>query len=283
MNKTNSRRRMSNFLILIGSFGLLFSLVGIATPWIVKPRINGSLSEMLDLFNTTLLTTGDGLIVMDSAIENAKTNLTTIVTTFDNLDGTFDSISESLDTSATLIGDDLRLTVNDTQIALASSSTSAELIDKTLSFLAAIPLIGIDYQPEVPLHIGLAQVADSFENIPDSLKDIEQGLNETTGGLDTLKTDLSNLTEEVLLLDDDLEDAQSVLMDYQATLEKLNNRTKAIQDNLPLILTLMSIFISGTFFSLGTAQISTILLGVRFLRNEEKVVSLTDIQRKSLD
>jgi len=182
--------------------------------------------------------------------------LTTIVTTFDNLDGTFDSISESLDTSATLIGDDLRLTVNDTQIALASSSTSAELIDKTLSFLAAIPLIGIDYQPEVPLHIGLAQVADSFENIPDSLKDIEQGLNETTGGLDTLKTDLSNLTEEVLLLDDDLEDAQSVLMDYQATLEKLNNRTKAIQDNLPLILTLMSIFISGTFFSLGTAQIS---------------------------
>ncbi len=283
MNKTNSRRRMSNFLILIGSFGLLFSLVGIATPWIVKSRINGSLSEMLDLFNTTLLTTGDGLIVMDSAIENAKTNLTTIVTTFDNLDGTFDSISESLDTSATLIGDDLRLTVNDTQIALASSSTSAELIDKTLSFLAAIPLIGIDYQPEVPLHIGLAQVADSFENIPDSLKDIEQGLNETTGGLDTLKTDLSNLTEEVLLLDDDLEDAQSVLMDYQATLEKLNNRTKAIQDNLPLILTLMSIFISGTFFSLGTAQISTILLGVRFLRNEEKVVSLTDIQRKSLD
>ncbi|MEA3326448.1 MAG: hypothetical protein U9R53_03965 [Chloroflexota bacterium] len=281
MDKSNNRRRMSVFLIYFASIGLLFSLLGISTPWIVKPRINRNLSEMLDLFSTMLVTTGDGLSVMDSTIEKAKTNLTTIVTTFDNLDSTFDSISKSLDTSASLIGDDLRLTVNDTQVALESSSSSAELIDKTLSFLAAIPLIGVDYQPEVPLHISLAQVAGNFEDIPDSLEDIEQGLTETTSGIDTLKGDLSGLTEEVQLLDDDLEDAQLVLMDYQETFDRIHEKTNSIEDNLKLYLTLMCIFISGTFFSLGTAQISMIILGIKSLHSEEKVVNLADIQRDS--
>ena len=279
MDKTKIRQRLSVLLIVIASLGLIFSLIGITTPWIVKPRIKRSLSEILDLFNTTLITTGDGLDVMNSAIENAKTNLTTIVTTFDNLDSTFDSVSKSLETSATLIGDDLRLTVSDTQVALASSSTSAEIIDKTLSFLASIPLIGVNYHPDVPLHISLAQVADSFEDIPDSLEDIEQGLTDTTGGLNTLRGDLSNLTDEIQLLDDDLENAQSVLLEYKTTLDQINEQTNVLQNNLALILTLISIFISSTFFSLGASQVSTILLGIKLRRNDEKLVNLADIRR----
>jgi len=280
MTQTKSSRRLGIFLIIFALLGLLFSLVGITTPWIVKPRIRQNLLESIALFDQTLQTTGEGLTVMDSAIANAKTDLTTIAVTFENVDSTFDSVTTSLSSSATLIGDDLRTTVNDTQIALSSSASSAELIDKTLSFLAAIPLIGINYQPEVPLHISLAQVADSFESIPDSLEDIEQGLNDTSMGLDTLKSNLSTITEDIMLLDDDLEDAQSVLLDYQTILDQILAKTTSFQDNLPVLLTLLCLFISGTFFSLGTAQVSTFLLGLAHYRSEEKVVNLSDINRE---
>lgn len=279
MTQTKTRKRLGFFLIIVALLGLLFSLVGITTPWIVKPRIKQNLLESLELFNKTLQTTGEGLSVMDSAIENAKTNLTTIAATFENVDSTFDSVTDSLSSSATLIGDDLRTTVNDTQIALASSASSAEIIDKTLSFLAAVPLIGINYQPEVPLHISLAQVADSFDTIPDSLEDIEQGLDDTSTGLDTLKGNLTTITEDILLLEDDLGDAQSVLSNYQTTLDQILTKTNAFQGNLSLILTLLCLFISGMFLSLGTAQVSTILLGLQHYRNEEKTVNLSDIKR----
>lgn len=280
MTQTQTRQRLGLILIIIALIGLLFSLVGITTPWIVKPRIMQNLLESLELFDQTLHTTGEGLAVMDSAIENAKTDLTTIVVTFENVDGTFDSVSASLSSSATLIGDDLRTTVNDAQIALNSSSSSAELIDKTLSFLAAIPLIGINYQPEVPLHISLAQVADSFETIPDSLEEIEQGLSDTSMGIEALKSNLSTISADIMLLDNDLEDAQSVLLDYQSTLDQILAKTTLIKDNLPLLLTLLSLFISGTFFSLGTAQVSTFLLGLKHYRSEDKVVNLSDINRE---
>lgn len=279
MSKFKSKQFLGNLLIIVALLGLLFSLVGITTPWIVKSRIKQNLVDSLELFETTLKTTGDGLSVMDSAIDNAKTNLSTIVSTIENLDSTFSSVTTSLETSATLIGNDLRLTISDTQIALSSSAASAELIDKTLSFLSAIPLIGINYQPEVPLHISLAQVADSFESIPDSLEEIEEGLDDTSTGLNILQGDLSSLTKEMSLLDDDLGNAQSVLLEYQTTLDKILNKTDTLQDNLSLLLTLLCVFISGTFFSLGTAQVSTILLGLKFRRNDEKVVNLSDIKR----
>ncbi len=279
MTQTKTRKRLGFFLIIVALMGLLFSLVGITTPWIVKPRIKQNLLESLELFDKTLQTTGEGLSVMDSAIENAKTNLTTIAATFENVDSTFDSVTDSLSSSATLIGDDLRTTVNDTQIALASSASSAEIIDKTLSFLAAVPLIGINYQPEVPLHISLAQVADSFDTIPDSLEDIEQGLDDTSTGLDTLKGNLTTITEDILFLEDDLDDAQSVLSNYQTTLDQILTKTNAFHGNLSLILTLLCLFISGMFLSLGTAQVSTILLGLQHYRNEEKTVNLSDIKR----
>ena len=279
MTQSKTRKRLGLFLIIGALIGLLFSVIGITTPWIVKPRIEQNLLESLELFDETLQTTGEGLSVMDSTIENAKTDLTTIVATFENVDSTFDSVTISLTTSATLIGDDLRTTVNDTQVALASSATSAELIDKTLTFLSKVPLIGVNYQPEVPLHISLTQVADSFDSMPGALEDIEQGLDDTSTGLETLRGNLSTLTEDILLLDDDLEDAQSVLASYQTTLDKILTRTKTLQDNLSIILTLSCLFISGAFLSLGTAQVSTILLGLQHYRSEEQTVNLSDIKR----
>jgi hypothetical protein len=245
----------------------------------VKPRIEQDILESLDLFDETLQTTGEGLSVLDSAIENVKTDLTTIMATFKNADTTFDSVTISLTTSATLIGDDLRTTVNDTQVALASTASSAELIDKTLTFLSKLPLIGVNYQPEVPLHISLAQVADSFKTIPDALEDIEIGLDDTSTGIETLRGNLATLTEDIILLDDDLEDAQDVLASYQTTLDKVLTRINTLQDDLSLILTLTCLFISGAFLSLGTAQVSTILLGLQHYRSEEQTVNLSDIKR----
>ncbi len=106
-------------------------------------------------------------MVMGNVIDLTKTNILTIETTIDNLDETLISVSDSLDTSAVLLGDDLRQTIMETQTALSSASTSAKIIDNTLVFLASVPFIGVEYQPDVPLHTSLEQVAANLDDIPE--------------------------------------------------------------------------------------------------------------------
>lgn len=274
------------FFIILSALGLLFSLFAISSLWVIKPKIQNSLEVSINSIDNTLLITEDSLIVLDSVILDSIDNLVIIKTTLDNLDTTIENISASLDTSATLIGDDLRLTVIETQVALSSAASSAELIDNTLEILARITFSAIDYQPDVPLHISLEQVAGSLDDFPDSLESIEQTLGDTAEGLDQLNSDISELSGNISNFEDDLIDTQEILLEYGIIIDNVQDRINNFRQRLALYLTLASLIVTGFFFWLGLAQADILLQRLAYLRGEEQVVNLADINReeqKNLD
>jgi len=280
MKESTNHRILNIAFVVISGLGILFSLVGITSIWFVKPRIETSILILLNSSDSILSNTNEGLQVLDGTLDASKTNLDTIESTLTNLDETILSISSSLDSSATLVGDDLRLTVIDTQIALSSAATSAELIDNTLAILAAIPFVGADYQPDVPLHISLDQVAVSLEDIPGSLETIEESLKDTATGLNVLKSDLGDLAGNIGDFEDDLSDAQIVLLEYVRIIEGLEQRSENFQRNLPLYMILISLLLSGIVFWLGFAQVIILLRSITHLRGERQIVNLADIRRE---
>ncbi len=277
-NKPNIRA-LGLFFVIISSAGLLFSFSGILSTWFIRPRILKSFDKFVDTFDNILTTTDQSLLILDSTIENSRNNLITIYSTLNNLDDSFDSISESLQLSSSLIGDDLRLTIIETQIALSSASSSAKLIDDTLSILAAIPLLGARYQPDVPLNISLANVAGSMSDIPVALETIELSLNETSGGIINLKDNLLDLGEDIQYLSEDLTNAQENIRDYQQTIEQLQNQTNRLRTQSRSYALFISTLLSGLFFWLGIAQVNILLQGIIFLRGEQYAVNLADIRR----
>ena len=274
-----SVRALGLIFVIISSAGLLFSFGGILSTWVIRPRILNSLDEFIDTFNSILKTTDQTLLILDSTIDNSQNNLITIYSTIGNLDGSFDSISESLRLSSSLIGDDLRLTIIDTQTALTSASSSAKLIDDTLSIFAAIPLLGARYQPDVPLSISLENVAGSMSDIPIALETIELSINETSGGIINLKNDLLDLGEDIQFLSDDLTNAQESIQEYQKTIEQLQIQTNRLRTQSRSLVLIMSVIFSGLFFWLGVAQVNILLQGLIFLRGEQYAVNLADIRR----
>ena len=191
-----------------------------------------------------------------------------------------EGVSDSLETSSDLIGDDLKQTVLGTQASLDSAAVTAELIDKALSFLARIPLLGVDYDPEVPLHISLEQVANDLEHFPATLEQIESGLNTTTDGLELLQSDLLELSDQIQDIEDDLESAQEILKKFNDSIEAIETQLTTLNVNLPTYFTIMSLSITGGFFWLGLAQIPVLTQGLRFLKGESTVVNLVDIKKK---
>jgi len=272
--------RLGSLFIFLAIAGMLFAILGTAATWMIKPKLQRSLFQFLDSFETILITTGDGLVVMNNTIETTKDNLDSIENTMDNIDDTFISISDAVEEAAILIGDDLRLTILNTQTALNSSASSAKIIDNTLSILASISFGLADYQPEVPLHISLEQVADGLEEIPESLESIEQNMSDTAQGLNVLKSDLNNLTDSIVSLDSDLQEAQAILTEYDAVIAELLVTTNAIRNQSPLYFTLLALIITGVFLWLGIAQINILLHGLAYRHGEQTVVNLADMQRE---
>lgn len=274
-------RTIGVFFIITSIAGLLFSALGIGFLWVVRPRLQTAIIEFIDTIDLTLNNTNQSLTLLDDVIELTKGNIGTLQTTIDNLDGTIVSLSDSLDTTSVLIGDDLRQTVIESQTALSSAATSAELIDNTLFFLASVPFIGADYQPEVPLHTSLANVAGNLEDIPGSLESVEQTLGEAADGLDTLNTDLNTLVEDIQGFEQDLDDAQTVIEEYNDILVQAQDKTSTLRENIGIYLIVTWIFISGILVWLSITQVNILMQGWEYLHGEQKVVNLADIKRDS--
>jgi methyl-accepting chemotaxis protein len=272
--------RTAGIVFIITSIvGILISIVGIGFVWLIRPKTQNSLIDTLDTINDTLHTTNESVMVMGNVIDLTKTNILTIETTIDNLDETLISVSDSLDTSAVLLGDDLRQTIMETQTALSSASTSAKIIDNTLVFLASVPFIGVEYQPDVPLHTSLEQVAANLDDIPDSLESMELTLSAAADGLNTFNTDLSQLSLDISEFKEDLSDAQVLLEEYHVIIENTEEKLINLRENIGLYSILSCTIISLFLFWMLITHFSIFLQGWHYLTGEPKVIKLSDLKR----
>lgn len=280
MRNRISNKTLGRIMMVLAAAGMIFSLVGITAIWILRPGINRNLSSALGLVETTLITTENAVEVLSGVVDKAKIDLELIQSSLDSLGTSIEGISTSLETSSALIGDDLRLTVIQTQVALSSAATSAEIIDGTLGFLASIPLLGADYQPDVPLHVSLDQVAASFNDIPDSLDSLETNLNTTSDDMKSFSSDLALLSGNLGTFNADLADSKSVLIDYDLIISNTLTKLKSFQSHLAGTSILISLILSGVLLWLGIAQVNVYIRGFEFTHHEEKIVSLSDLTRE---
>ena len=65
-----------------------------------------------------------------------------------------------------LLSEDLPAMMDATYTSLITAQQSAGAIDGVLTTLSSIPLIGIPYNPEVPLGSALGDVADKVSGLP---------------------------------------------------------------------------------------------------------------------
>ena len=279
-----NNRKLGQILISIALIGMIFSFFGIITTWYYKPKIEETMLGVLDSLEQVLNNTRSGLIVINDTMTVATGNIEMITDSLENSTNTLDNIAVSLTSSADLIGGDLRETIIDTQIALTSAAQSAGIIDNTLRLIAAIPILGADYRPEVPLSTSLANVSESLMNVPEKFLEINQFIKETEGGLGDLQTDISVFSAEIQSFEDSLTETQTLVAEYDLIFETMQEQFLGMRKQIPTFLLLVSIFITGGFFFLGFSQIIIYDQGKTLRDGERVLLSLSELnQNKTTD
>ncbi|MGD2039634.1 MAG: hypothetical protein PVH11_02330 [Anaerolineae bacterium] len=260
--KQNLTRAAGIALVIAGIGGILFSLLGLLVVAQVRPQIEATVLEQLKLIDQAFATTAEGLVVIDASLNEANVIVDSVAVTMAGVGQTVEDTVPMIDSTADFLGRDLTQTLESAQETLLAASTSAQLIDDLLWTITAIPLIGTDrYNPEVPLHQGLAEIANSLDGIPAALGTVEEGLTAASGNLSGLREDFSAMADGVAAITATVEDARSVVRDYQLIVTDVQELSSTVREGVPRWLGWAQWGLSLALIWLGIAQIGLLTQG----------------------
>ena len=260
------KRIIGIVLIVIAAISLLVSGWGLVQIWTMRQPVADAAIAGVDLFTETLDTTSDALTVTSESLQSASDTVTMIERTSLSVAQTMSTTRTTIGSFSILMGKDLPTSIDSTRTALKSAQSSAVVVDNVLTTLSRIPLINIQYNPEVPLSTALGDVAKSLDNLPPTFSTIEHNLNTTGDSLDQVVTNLNELPKTTQPVQRNIADAQQVVARYQSQVDRLQKLIQPIKPALPMALTAISLGLTFLVFWLGVLQMQVLLKGLELLR-----------------
>jgi len=255
-------------LIIIAALSLLVSLFGLIQIWTIRQPLADAAVVGIDLFAETLDTTSDALRVVSDSLQSASDTVTTVERTTLSVAETMSTTRTTVGSFANLMGKDLPTSIDATRTALKSAQSSAVVVDNVLTMLSRVPLINIQYNPDVPLNVALGNVAKSLDNLPPTFSTIERDLNITGDSLDQVVTSLNELPKTTQQMQRNIADAQKVVARYQSEVDGLQKLIKPIKSSLAKVLMAVELASAFLVFWLGVTQVQVLLKGLELLRSD---------------
>lgn len=271
-------RRLLGLIIIVASIILIALLV--LTALRVGPALNSvaeSLDDVLTLTDDTLENTSRTLeqtratvVEVNGALENAA-----VATT--NLSLTMSDMQPLLESSATVVTEDIPGNIEAIQAAIPNITRVAGVIDDVLTRLSAfridqtIPIpfnpitlqfdLGIDYAPEEPFDASIEELGTSLEGMPEELRSLETDLDNLaadlellTGNIDTAATDIEDINAEVALF-------IPIIDEYLDLISQSQQSLAVLQEQAVSQLQVLGDFLVFIFVLLAVTQIAPLYLG----------------------
>jgi methyl-accepting chemotaxis protein len=255
--------RIAGIAVLVaGIAGLIFSIAAVVFLGPLERKVEAAATEQLEVIDEALTITADGLAVAGTSLSRAATAIGSLEGTLDGVGKAINGTVPVLDSVTEFMGENLPATLETTQDTLRSVATSAKLVDDMLAILTNIPFLNLNvYNPEVPLHEGFKEVADSLNSIPRSLSRAQNGLESTMGSMEKVEDDFATMAKDVGKIATDLEDAQSVIAQYQQIVNGVQGTVSSARQSLPDWLRMVRWGLSLMLIWLGIAQIGLVTQG----------------------
>ena len=265
-------KRLFGFLLIFAAAaGFIFSVVGIFAIWRYRPVVEQTAIETLALFDQTLITTQDGLIVVGQVVQTTTADVVSLQTAIQALAQTIHDTDPMLDSLTSLTSKDFPAAVDATQTSLTSAQSSALLIDNVLAALTSIPLLPMaPYKPDVPLHTALAQVSTSLNSLTPALATINSSLVDGKTNLGVVEVELNKISETTKGISSTLGGAQTVIDQYKAVAAQLKERVEAAQLVAPAWITTITWILSFILVWLLIAQLGLGAQGLEMLRGHRE-------------
>jgi methyl-accepting chemotaxis protein len=272
--------RIAAVLMMVSALlGWVISVGGIVLTWRVEPQVSSGLVTTARALDDTLAATEGLLRVADVSLAQTEKTLVLVEATVDTMATTLEATSQVTSAVADVMGDTLGDMVKGTRAALNTMTKTARLIDDTLSFVAAVPIVGRKYEPDVPLSDSVRDVSDSMDDLPTALGQMSVDMQTTSGSLVQLSKDTRDLASTLTDIKTNLVETRSVVESYQTTVADLRDMTANAIINLPNWVKVAGWSITLLLVWVFLAQVAIFLYGWELFKAPRAAVELIAIDK----
>lgn len=257
-----SRKILAVSIICLAGLGIIFSLFLLFQVWNYRQPITKKLQSGVDQFSAILQTTDDGLITVNQAVINVYSSTLYLQDATHVLSQTMGTTSLFMESANSFVGDDLLTTITSTQTALESAQASAKVIDNLLGTLSRIPLIGITYNPSVPLNTALGNVSTSLDPLHYTLKDFQANLESARTNIHEFSGQISTLNDNIVSIQKNITQTQRTIDKYRSQISSLLARLSVAKTNLPRWTSLTAWILTAIIIWLIVIQIALMLQAI---------------------
>lgn len=253
-------------LIIISIVSLVFSLAALVGVWIVRKPFADAMTTGLILASETLNVTGDTLIVLDDALRNTGQVVAGVEATVSSLATTLESTTPALETVGDLLGTSVPATLTAANATIKAAQKSAQTVDDVLTVLSGVPLLGINYSPEVPLSLALNDISTSLGELPGDLERLGQQVTASIDSLPTLASTTGDLAGSIGELNQTVDESRLAVQEYQRLIVRYKGVVDFLKKITPFITFVVPVLISLLIFWIIVVQVETAQKGWRLAR-----------------
>lgn len=257
--KTIFNRFVGLLLIVAAIIGLVFSISGIVGIWRIKPSVTTGLTSAVDLVNTSLDSTAQGLALTRDSMKTLADTVSGVQATLETSVKTFETIKPLLDQLGGLLENDLPNTVTSVQTSLDTAYQSAQIIDTVLH---ALTFFNRDaYNPQVPLQDALKQISTSMNGLPVSFRNMKKSLSDTSDQVEVAQADLKTMIVDIKNVQANLQQYDQVLSDYQNSLTDAKKQLTSLKARLPSLIDITAWVLTIFLIWMAIAQFGLLTQG----------------------
>jgi polyhydroxyalkanoate synthesis regulator phasin len=266
-------------LMIVSVVGLILSLFGLIFVARTGRQITKDVQETLGVTASALETTSQSLSLAEEAFGEAADSIGAAEGMTQDVQQTLTDTNTLIDSLGGVFGSELPEIITHTRQSLEAAEQSAAVVDGVLLALTYVPLLNVEYDPEVPLSESIGNIDASLETLPQSLTDISGDLEAAQGNLQSVDSDLDRLSGSLADIRQTLTEAQSVMVDYRELVDDLTERVKKLQTQVPRWVRTGTIGVTFVLVWLAFSQVGLLFQGWEMLtfnarQLEERVEAL---------
>jgi len=214
-----ARRLRGPSIIRLGLVGLVGAVTITLVAWIL-------IEDLFNRFEDSLAVTGEALVsvsatldVADEALETLTASLDTAASATGHAATSSQTVAAAVAETVVIVGEDLPASIDAIRDAMPGLIEASNVIDNTLSGLS---LIGVPYNPEVPLDEAFAELDRQLAPLPEGLRANAEIIANLIPEADGFHQETLVLTDQIEIMRISVVEARSVIDDYQSQTVRLD-------------------------------------------------------------
>jgi methyl-accepting chemotaxis protein len=259
------RRALGLVLVIVAALSLVIDAAGVVQIWMLREPVTQDAINTLDLMNSTLDTTAQGLGIVKTSLKSVTDTIGALQSTVASAAATIDHASNSVSSLSSIVGQNLSATINSALGTLDAVQNTTKTLDEFLASISQLPFINFNYNPAKPLSASVSELTAKLADVPKSLDNLKKNLTESGNSLDQVGQDAKTLAGSLGQVQSDMAQLVGVIEQYEAQVKAFQETVRNLRANIVTIVWGIVLFLTFILLWLAATMLMTLFKGLEWM------------------